>query len=99
LREAVHVFCVDANDRHSQNGVVVPFRLYATLVETELRALIVGGIQPEHTAENSGGFIKSCEAPEAEAVAVQATQEGRRYIAQKLNIAEPAPVTGGFDEP
>ena len=53
-------------------GLPLPANL--DLCKVEPRALVVGGVEQEHTREDGGGFVEAVEAPEAEAVAMQAAE-------------------------
>ena len=55
-------------------GAVFPWRAGTNLVQIEPSALVVGGVHPEHAGEDGGGFVEAIQAPEAEAVAVQAAE-------------------------
>jgi hypothetical protein len=48
----------------SQIGTLFPGRPIMNLIQKKTNALVVGGIQPEHSGEDGGGFVKTFQAPE-----------------------------------
>jgi hypothetical protein len=55
-------------------SVLFPRYTVLDLSQVEARALVVRGVEPKHAAEGGDSFVEAAQTPEAEAVAVEATQ-------------------------